>query len=80
MRRIDGVDFRGRTAGFTETDAPGHDNLTDRIASIGASPDEAVPTRQEPGRIDLTAAKTSPQRAIPSSTRPPVWPRVFPGL
>ena len=80
MRRIDGVDFRRREAGFTKTDVPGHDNLTDQVASIGALPNETVPTRQEPGRSILTAAKTSPQRAIPSSARTPVWPRVFPGL
>lgn len=80
MRRIDGVDFRGREAGFIKADVPSQDNLTDQVASIGAFPDETVPTRQKPGRIDLTAAKTSPQRAIPSSARPPVWPRVFPGL
>jgi hypothetical protein len=80
MRRIDGVDFGGREAGFAQTDVPGSDNLTDQVASIGSFPNETVPTRQEAGRINLTAAMTSPQRVIPLSPMTPVWPRVFPGL
>ena len=80
MRRIDDVDFREPEAGYTTTDVPGGDDPTDQVASIGAFRDETVQRRREPGRIKLTGAKTSPQRAIPLSARTPVWPRVFPGL